>query len=311
MPDDCRCACPPRPPRGWALALVLAGSAAPGLAEPPPELALPPVPEALIAEASAARPAPGRTALAPPSHLELGPVTLSVTPGVNVLAEIAIDQLNRILTPFPNPQVRTVSEASTQVDGPAVYLATATETPVTLFISDAAHPNQALSLTLAPRRIPPRELRLVLSEPLGPPIAGTAPPASPGASAPAAVERLIEALRALAQEALPDGYSLRPARRDETVVCRQDGLETSRGQVLEGHDLTLITALVRNRSEQRLEIEERACRARQGGETIAVAAWPQVWLEPGAAVELYLAVRPTPVERLSPARPSLLEAGRR
>lgn len=311
MPDDCRCACPPRPPRGWALALALAGSAAPGLAEPPPELALPPVPEALIAEASATRPAPGRTTPAPPSHLELGPMTVTVTPGVNVLAEIAIDQLNRILTPFPNPQVRTVSEASTQVDGSAVYLATATETPVTLFISDAAHPNQALSLTLAPRRIPPRELRLVLSEPLAPSIAGTAPPASPGASAPAAVERLIEALRALAQEALPDGYSLRPARRDETVVCRQDGLETSRGQVLEGHDLTLITALVRNRSEQRLEIEERACRARQGGETIAVAAWPQVWLEPGAAVELYLAVRPTPVERLSPARPSLLEAGRR
>ena len=60
-----------------------------------------------------------------------------------------------------------------------------------------------------------------------------------------------------------------------------------------------------------LEIDERACRARQGGETLAVAAWPQVWLEPGAAVELYLAVRPTPVERLSPARPSLLEAGRR
>ncbi|MCK7472135.1 MAG: type-F conjugative transfer system secretin TraK [Desulfomicrobium escambiense] len=81
--------------------------------------------------------------------------------------------------------------------------------------------------------------------------------------------------------------------------------------MLEGHDLTLITALVRNRSEQRLEIEERACRARQGSETLAVAAWPQVWLEPGAAAELYLAVRPTPVERLSPARPSLLEAGRR
>ncbi|MCK7472134.1 MAG: hypothetical protein MZU95_16305 [Desulfomicrobium escambiense] len=150
MPDDCRCACPPRPPRGWALALVLAGSAAPGLAEPPPELALPPVPEALIAEAPATRPAPGRTTPAPPSRLELGPMTVTVTPGVNVLAEIAIDQLNRILTPFPNPQVRTVSEASTQVDGPAVYLATATETPVTLFISDAAYPNQALSLTLAP-----------------------------------------------------------------------------------------------------------------------------------------------------------------
>ncbi|WP_342449994.1 TraK domain-containing protein [Thiorhodococcus minor] len=238
-------------------------------------------------------------------------MTLNVTPGVNVLVEIAIDQLNRILTPFPNPQVRTVAEASTSVDGSAVYLATSSEVPITLFISDASDPNHALSLTLAPRRIPPRELRLVLTDPLPLPSQTASATVPPGASAPEYVERLTEAMRALAREELPEGYRLRPARPDESVDCVQDGLETRRGQVLEGQDVALVTALVRNVSAARLEIEERACRAQGEDETVAVAAWPQVWLEPGEMVELYLAVRPTPPERVHPPRPSLLGAERR
>lgn len=308
-------------PLACAVCLALAGNATSVLADADPELALPPVPDALIEGASDVQPgAParmgsrasdtGRAALTAPSHLEVGPVTLNVTPGVNVLVEIAIDQLNRILTPFPNPQVRTVSEASTSVDGSAVYLATASEGPITLFISDASDPNHALSLTLAPRRIPPRELRLVLTDPLPLPTAAEAPPVPAGAGAPEYVERLTEALRALAREERPEGYSLRPAHPQESVDCVQDGLETQPGQVLEGQELSLVTALVRNVSGARLELEERACHARLGGETVAVAAWPQVWLEPGQRVELYLAVRPIPGERLHPARPSLLGAER-
>ncbi len=322
MPGHCALLFPRVPPLVVAVCLALAGIGVPVLATEDPGIALPPVLNVVLDQArdlqpeTASRQEPiasgkGRAALAPPSHLEVGPVTLNVTPGVNVLIEIAIDQLNRILTPFPHPQVRTVSEASTSVDGSAVYLATASEAPITLFISDASDPNQALSLTLAPRRIPPRELRLVLTDPLPLVTQATRPPVSPGASAPAYVERLTEAMRALAREALPEGYGLRPARRDETVDCVQDGIKTRRGQVLDGQDLLLVTALVRNVSSTRLEIEERACRARGDGETVAVAAWPRVWLEPGETVELYLAVRPTPPERVHPARPSLLDAGRR
>lgn len=308
-------------PLTCAVCLMLAGTASPVLADADPGIALPPVPDALIEGARNSQPdaalngptatGKARSDLAPPSHLEVGPMTLNVTPGVNVLVEIAIDQLNRILTPFPNPQVRTVSEASTSVDGSAVYLATASEAPITLFISDASDPGHALSLTLAPRRIPPRELRLVLTDPLPRPTQAAAPPAPPGASAPAYVERLTEAMRALAREELPEGYSLRPARRDESVDCVQDGLEIHRGQVLEGQDFSLVTAVARNVSAARLELEERACRARFEGETVAVAAWPRVWLEPGETAELYLAVRPMPPERVHPPRPSLLGAERR
>ena len=76
---------------------------------------------------------------------------------------MAIDHLNRIVTPFAAPQVRTVSQATTQVDGSAIYVATATEEPVSLFITEAGDTATALSLTLAPRHIPPREVRLVLA----------------------------------------------------------------------------------------------------------------------------------------------------
>ncbi|MBK1722156.1 TraK domain-containing protein [Thiocystis violacea] len=246
-----------------------------------------------------------------PTHLEVGPVTVQATIGVNLIVEIAIDHLNSILTPFPNPQVRTVSDASTRVDGSAIYVATGNETPVTLFVSDASDPNHALSLTLAPRRIPPREIRLVLTDPLPSTNPIGAPSAPTAVAAPDYVTALTEAMRALAREEIPGGYGLRQARRQETVTCVQLGLETRRGQVLEGGDLWLITALARNTTDAELEIEERACRADLDGDTVAVAAWPRVWLAPGEQAELYVAVRrPTPEQR-RPARPSLRGKGAR
>jgi conjugal transfer pilus assembly protein TraK len=69
-----------------------------------------------------------------PAALELGPRTVSVPPGTTALIEIAIDHLNRIVTPFRNPVVHTVSQASTSVDGRVVYVATATEEPVALYV---------------------------------------------------------------------------------------------------------------------------------------------------------------------------------
>jgi conjugal transfer pilus assembly protein TraK len=316
-----RVSCPwaPAGSRAVVIAILLGGV---GAASAQPEevgIELPPIPDALLAgerlpptdgwggrllPVKAAPPAASNT------HLEVGPLTLEVTPGVNLLVEIAIDHLNRLLTPFPHPQVRTVAEATTSVDGSAIYVATVSETPVTLFISDVSDPNQALSLTLAPRRIPPREIRLVLTDPLPSP---TSPrtPTGPAGAAPDPVAGITEAMRALAREEIPMGYGLRPATRGETVTCAQLGLETRRGQVLEGGELWLVTALARNTTDAQLEIEERTCRADVTGETVAVAAWPRVWLAPGERVELYVAVRPRTPEQRHPERPSLRGPGAR
>ena len=98
------------------------------------------------------------------SVLELGPQSVRVSPGTTALVEVATGHLNRIVTPFASPAVRTVAQAQTQVDGNVVYVATADEEPVTLYLSDSSNPDTAIALTLAPRRIPPREIRLVLIE---------------------------------------------------------------------------------------------------------------------------------------------------
>jgi hypothetical protein len=109
-----------------------------------PGIALPPVPRELLL---AANDAPGtirhvsagvsvedapEVREAPAATLALGPKTVRVSPGTTAIVEVAIDHLNRIVTPSTSPQVRTVSRATTQVDGNAIYVATASEEPVSL-----------------------------------------------------------------------------------------------------------------------------------------------------------------------------------
>ena len=117
-----------------------------------PGIELPPVPRSLLlgaaeapamirhVSADAADRAAPEKGDASAATLALGPKTITVSPGTTAIVEVAIDHLNRIVTPFAAPQVRTVSQATTQVDGNAIYVATATEEPVGLFISEAATP---------------------------------------------------------------------------------------------------------------------------------------------------------------------------
>jgi len=106
-----------------------------------PGIELPPVPRAVLAAARIGAASGGFRHVSVSkgegtgtAALELGPRTLVVTPGTTAIVEVAIDHLNRIVTPFAAPRVRTVSQATTQVEGNAVYVATASEDPVSLYI---------------------------------------------------------------------------------------------------------------------------------------------------------------------------------
>ncbi len=88
------------------------------------------------------------------------PRTVTVAPGSNAILELAIDHLNRIVTPFARPSVRTVSSVTTEIDANVLYVATASEEPATLYITDADDARTTVGLTIAPRRVPPREIRL-------------------------------------------------------------------------------------------------------------------------------------------------------
>lgn len=48
--------------------------------------------------------------------LELGPRMVTVSPGSNAVLEVAIDHLNRIVTPFSRPSVRNTGGASRSID---------------------------------------------------------------------------------------------------------------------------------------------------------------------------------------------------
>ncbi|EBT3822543.1 conjugal transfer protein TraK, partial [Salmonella enterica] len=91
---------------------------------------------------------------------------LTMKPGVNQIIPIAVGHPNRIVTPFSNPEIVSTSLTGATDNGQCgevcikenvVYVATDKQYPVTMFITEKGSEAQALSLTMVPRRIPPRE----------------------------------------------------------------------------------------------------------------------------------------------------------
>ena len=238
--------------------------------------------------------------------LELGPRTISVAPGSNALLELAIDHLNRIVTPFQRPSVRTVASLTTEIDGNVLYVATASEEPATLYITDADDAHTTVGLTIAPRRVPPREIRLRVpglksarSQTSAQATSAAIPPAALSALSTASwqqpeayVAELTATLRALALGEVPASYTQRRARTSETPICTPPGLSVTRGQVLDGGPLTVVTATLTHSGKAPLAIDEATCRLAADHPVVAVAAWPRTRLTPGTTTELYLAVRP-------------------
>lgn len=229
-------------------------------------------------------------------------------PGVSVVTPIAYGHLNRIVTPFDNPQVRTVSRAQIQVHDKVVYVATEEDSPITLFITPNGRESPALPLILAPRKIPPREIRLLLPEAeekalrlqeirAADPVLGKDAPY---------VANIKEIMKALAKGKIPGGFSLRDPGPADRVQCFQSGLSVRVGQVLEGPGMVLRVALLRNSGSAEIELDETRCTSE--GDPVAVAAWPKVRLSPGEAAELFVLSR---VQETTPesSRPSLIEGG--
>jgi conjugal transfer pilus assembly protein TraK len=248
------------------------------------------------------------------SAVSTAPQTIQIIPGVNEIIPVAVGHLNRIVTPFDRLQVRTVSQATTQVEGNVLYVATPDETPVTLYLTPGDTEELALSLTLVPRRIPPREIRLTLDaaqyKKLGSLQIGKKSPGGKSSnSGHDYIAELKTTFRTLAQMKTPKGYALREPGADEQIRCAQPGLQTRTGQALEGHDRVLLVGVARNTGPSSLELDEHSC-ADAGGDVLAAAAWPRVLLEAGEATELYVAIR-RPRDEDTTVRPSLLKGTRR
>ncbi|WP_020503507.1 TraK domain-containing protein [Lamprocystis purpurea] len=236
---------------------------------------------------------------APPVAMELGPRNLTVTPGTTVLVEVAIGHLNRLVTPFANPVVHTVSSASTSVDGRVVYVATSGEEPIALWITDGQGGESALSLTLAPRYVPPREIRVTV--PGYRPKGGTGSAAGAGASparvesvaggdgfgAASYVEGLTDLLRAMAQQRLPPGFQV--VKAPFKAHCAAN-LKVNKTQLTEGPSASVLTVGVRNGGQDSIAITESSCDVPQHS-VAAVGAWPLKTLGPGQETEVFLVLQ--------------------
>jgi len=245
------------------------------------------------------------------SATSIGPPHIAVKPGINELMPIAVGHLNRLVTPFEHPVVTTTSQATTSTKGKIVYVATADETPVTLYITPGDNQDIALSLTLIPKRIPAREIHLDLNKDsyqlLDQWQRSDAGKPNSDQQEQAYISQLKTLFRDLGLQKTPAGYSLREPKLQEQIRCLQDRVQIKTGQVLEGQDRLILVGLAKNTGGDMLEFDERSCSTTQQ-DVLAISVWPNVVLKPQEATELYVVVRQAP-EVSTSLRPSLLGGG--
>jgi conjugal transfer pilus assembly protein TraK len=241
----------------------------------------------------------------------IGPQHIAVKPGINELMPIAVGHLNRLVTPFEHPVVTTTSQATTSTKGKIVYVATADETPVTLYITPGDNQDIALSITLIPKRIPAREIHLDLDKDsyqlLNQWQRADSASRTSSQQEQAYISQLKSLFRDLGMQKTPPGFSLREPKPQEQIRCLQDRVQIKTGQVLESQDRLILVGLAKNTDSEMVEFDERSCATTQQ-DVLAVSVWPNVVLKPQEATELYVVVRQSP-EASSSLRPSLLSGG--
>ena len=199
--------------RLFALALQAAalpiGATLPARADGRPEVELPVVPASVDPR--------GRKAAAIPA---LADGTITVAPGETKALVVSAGNVNRIVTPFAQPDIVTTAPDQFTIRQNVVYAAPAAPAPgqppepLTLYLTEKGDESTAISLILLPRlQVASREFRLVLAGAHG----GAAIRTSGSARRAAAWEQdqpypamLAELLARLAAGSVPQGYDLGP-----------------------------------------------------------------------------------------------------
>ena len=218
--------------------------------------------------------------------------TITVKPGVNQIVTIAVGQTNRIITPFAHPQVSSAAISGGEngeafVKDNVVYISTARTTPFSVFITDKGNEDLAISLTLLPRKIPSREVRLTLSGTESQMVYGTEEAETWEKSQPY-VTGIKRALREIAMQNVPSGYQLSSIPAGYKLPkCSAEGfaVDFSKGQLMAGSRLHYVVGKITNVSAHTLEFRESTC---GDYDIAAVAVWPYNMLEPGKSSEIYV-----------------------
>lgn len=89
------------------------------------------------------------------------PTQITIFPGRTELLPVAVGHLNRFETPFEAPTVRTSANESTiNLDFDQNFVYVEVTEPATLYIHERGHPDPAIVVSLIPRLIAPRQVRL-------------------------------------------------------------------------------------------------------------------------------------------------------
>jgi len=255
---------------------------------PAPTPATPPPPASAPPTITRAEP---DAIMAPPLSVTNDASNIVVVPGITEIVPAALGHLNRIVTPFAHPQIKTTSSALTRVDGNVAYVAPKTLTPVALYLTEKGDESIAISITLVPRRIPPREIRLRFGPTGGGgtmPIAATAKKWEESYPYEKTVRNLLVSV---ARGEIPSGYNLdgkpRNARPFIDPESARQGIrfDFSRAQLVSGAHFELLIGIARNVGKNIVELREPWLAA---DGVAAVAFWPNNMLEPGRSTEAYV-----------------------
>jgi conjugal transfer pilus assembly protein TraK len=232
---------------------------------------------------------------------------VSVTPGINQVLPIALGHINRIVTPFETPFVNTVSDATIETHENVLYVATTSEMPVTLFVTpDVQDESMAISLTLSPRKIPPIEATLKLDKTISNNYSYANKKAKKWETSQPYVDTIKSTLKNIALGKLPGGYSIGPVIKSSLIpTCIQKGFSYDfvNGQYLKGHNLAIAIGIIKNTSDESLEVDETKC---IDGFITAVSSWPKTIFKPGDSSEIYVVMRTDLFTKNYSVRPSLL-----
>ena len=233
------------------------------------------------------------------------PVKLQVSPGQQQSVTLSRLHLNRIVTPFAAPQIRTIDQADIRIEGSVIYLSSQQEDPFVVYITPHDSEAHALSLLVTPLDVPPKEIQLSLSKQWQQKINHNKEVAKRFEEASDYQTAITEALSMLVKGQVPEGYELSDFPKTDFQPCQQDGLafDFSRGQQAQGHHFNVLVGIAKNNTEKPITFHERNC---QGSHTVAVSMWPKNTLFSGQRRELFILLN-APVQESAPVmRPSLL-----
>lgn len=228
---------------------------------------------------------------------------LLMTPGVNEIVRISKGHINRISTPFSAPTITTESEAQIEARDNVIYITSYTDTPVTLFITEKNSEDVALSLTLIPKEIPPRDFSLKIESGHAN-VAMINRRAKAWETAQPYQQMLEDLLRTIALGDIPRGYTL-VDHIGSLPACRQTGISVEFGlQTIVGNKLAVHVGLAKNVTNEILEFDEDSC---GDWDIAAVAAFPNFALHPGEKTEVYVVQKRNYLEQIKVRRTSLLK----